>query len=264
MKQHPKAALIGLLCIIILPAGPVFAGKNSQNNNTGILSSRFLLEVEGAATWQTRNDVQIPNSEQGTPFSLTELVGTGPLPAFRVYFTWNINQRHSLRALIAPLSYTKPGVFAEDVHFNGETYDAGAPVDATYKFNSYRLTYRYAFLLRDRWRLWVGFSAKIRDAEIALVQGGTTSSFPDIGFVPLLNLGAAYRASDHWRLVFDFDGLAGGPGRAFDVSLKAGYDFNRNVGVYAGYRLVEGGADVETVYNFAWFNYLVASVLVGF
>jgi hypothetical protein len=63
----------------------------------------------------------------------------------------------------------------------------------------------------------------------------------------------------------DFDGLAGGgPGRAFDVALKVGYDFNRHVSLNAGYRLLEGGADVEQVYNFSWFNYLVASVIIGF
>jgi hypothetical protein len=245
-------------------ATTAFSDEASETDSTDILNSRFLVEVEGGAAWQTRNDVQIPNSALGTRYSLTELVGTGPLPVFRIYFTWNINQRHSLRALYAPLSYTKTGVFDETVQFNGETFSPGVPVAATYKFNSYRLSYRYAFLLRERWRLWVGFSAKIRDAEIGLSQGSTSSNFPDVGFVPLLNLGAAYRASEHWRIVFDFDGLAGGPGRAFDVSLKAGYDFNRNVGVYAGYRLVEGGADVSTVYNFAWFNYLVASVLIGF
>jgi hypothetical protein len=110
----------------------------------------------------------------------------------------------------------------------------------------------------------VGFSANIRDAKIGLAQGTTSSQDTDIGFVPLLNLGASFRASEHWRLLLDFDGLAGGPGRAFDVSLKAGYDFNNRVGLTAGYRLLEGGADVAEVYNFAWFNYLVGSLIIGF
>ena len=32
----------------------------------------------------------------------------------------------------------------------------------------------------------------------------------------------------------------------------------------AGYRAVEGGADVEEVYNFAWFNYGLVSVVFRF
>jgi hypothetical protein len=253
-----------LLAIGLLSAVPIAAQESSTDYGEDILSSRFLLEVEGGLAWQTRNDVQVPNSDQGTRFSLVDLVGTGPLPAFRIYFTWNIVPRHSLRVLVAPLMYTKSGTFQETVLFAGQTYVPDDPVDATYKFNSYRLTYRYAFLLRERWRLWVGFSAKIRDAKIGLSQGATSSEDTDVGFVPLLNLGATFRASEHWRLLFDFDGLAGGPGRAFDVSFKVGYDFNQVVSITAGYRLLEGGADVSEVYNFAWFNYLVASVIVGF
>jgi hypothetical protein len=250
--------------VTVLTAGPLLADGSSITSETDILTSRFLLEVEGGVAWQTRNDVQIPNSAQGTRFSLVDFVGSGPLPTFRVYFTWNIVPRHSLRVLVAPFWYTRSGNFDQTVLFAGETYLPGVPVDATYKFNSYRLSYRYAFLLRERWRLWVGFSAKIRDAKIGLSQGATASEDIDVGFVPLLNLGATFRASEHWRVSLDFDGLAGGPGRAFDVALKVGYDFNRRVSLNVGYRLLEGGADVSEVYNFAWFNYLVASVIVGF
>jgi len=34
--------------------------------------------------------------------------------------------------------------------------------------------------------------------------------------------------------------------------------------VAAGYRTVEGGADVDEVYNFAWLHYAVLSVSYGF
>jgi hypothetical protein len=34
---------------------------------------------------------------------------------------------------------------------------------------------------------------------------------------------------------------------------------NENWGLAFGYRTVEGGADVDDVYSFAWFNYAVAS-----
>jgi hypothetical protein len=32
----------------------------------------------------------------------------------------------------------------------------------------------------------------------------------------------------------------------------------------AGYRLLEGGADVEEVYNFAWLNFLVIGAVYSF
>jgi hypothetical protein len=53
-------------------------------------------------------------------------------------------------------------------------------------------------------------------------------------------------------------------GRAFDVGLKAGYDFNGALSVTAGYRILDGGADNDTVYNFARFDQAVASLVWRF
>lgn len=225
---------------------------------------RFSLELEAGPVWQSSNDVQIPNSELGTRFSLKDLVGAGPWPAGRLYFTWNLNQRHGLRVLLAPFSYTETGVFDEPVDFAGASYVPGAPVEASYTFNSWRLSYRYKFKDGDRWQLWVGFTAKIRDAEIELRQGDTSSFDDDLGFVPLAHFAAEYRVSDRWRLIADLDALAGGPGRAIDLALKVGYDVGENWMVTAGYRTLEGGADTDDVYNFAWFNYAVVSAVYRF
>lgn len=221
--------------------------------------SGFMLELEAGPVWQSRNDVQIPNTDAGTRFSLVDLAGKGPWPAARLYLTWNINDRHSLRGLLAPLAYTETGSFATPVEFAGESYLPGDPVDGTYKFNSWRIGYRYRFLNRERLKLSVGFTAKIRDAKIELEQSNTTSKDTDLGFVPLLYLGADWGFTENWHLIFDFEGLAGGPGRAFDIAMKFQYDFNDHWGVSAGYRTVEGGADVEAVYNFAWLHYAVVS-----
>jgi hypothetical protein len=226
--------------------------------------SRLSLELELGPVWQSRNTVQIPNTEAGTRFSLKELVGTGPWAAGRVYFTWNLNRKHSLRLTAAPLSYTEEGLFDGTVNFAGEEYEDGIPTEATYQFNSWRVGYRWRFKDGERWTLWLGFTAKIRDAKIALSQGDTSSEDTDVGFVPLLSFAANYRLADRWSLLFDFEGLAGGPGRAFDVALKVGYDFNDRWGVTAGYRTVEGGADVEEVYNFAWFQYAIVSGVFRF
>ena len=219
--------------------------------------SGFKLELEAGPVWQTRNDVQVPNTDEGTRFSLVDLAGKGPWPAVRLYITWNINERHSLRGLLAPLIYTETGSFSSPVNFAGESYLPGTPVDGTYKFNSWRLGYRYRFLSREHLKLSVGFTAKIRDAKIELSQGNTTSKDTDLGFVPLLFLGADWRFTEEWHLIFDFEGLAGGPGRAFDTALKLQYDINDQWGLSGGYRTLEGGADVESVYNFAWLHYAV-------
>ncbi|UCF69374.1 MAG: hypothetical protein JSV80_08910, partial [Acidobacteriota bacterium] len=83
-------------------------------------------------------------------------------------------------------------------------------------------------------------------------------------FVPLLHFAADYRFADRWHLLVDLEGLAGGPGRAVDLALKFGYDLSERWGITAGYRTVEGGADIEEVYNFAWFQYAVVSGVFRF
>ena len=225
---------------------------------------RFEIELEAGPVWQTSNDVQIPNDETGTRFSLEELAGGGPWFTGRLYATWNIKPRHGLRLLLAPLSYTETGTFDETVDFVGETYLPGEPTEATYQFNSWRLSYRYMFRDSERWRWWVGFTAKARDAKVELRQGDTTSKDTDVGFVPLLHLAAHWKLADRWRVLFDFDGLAGGPGRAVDLGLKLAYDFDESWSLTAGYRTVEGGADTDEVYNFAWFNSFVVSGIYRF
>lgn len=222
-------------------------------------ASEFVIDLEAGTVWQSRNDVQIPNTDAGTRFSLVDLAGKGPWPAVRLYLTWNINNRHSLRGLLAPLAYTETGSFPNQVDFEGESYLPGSPVDATYKFNSWRLGYRYRFLDRERVTLSIGFTAKIRDAKIELIQGSTTGKKTDVGFVPLIHLGADWQLARKWNLLFDFEGLAGGPGRAFDIALKPYYEINEHWGLSGGYRTLEGGADVESVYNFAWQHYAVFS-----
>lgn len=225
---------------------------------------RFSVELEGGAVWQSLNDIEIPNDDTATRFSAVDVIGKGPRPAGRIYLAWNINDRHGLRALLAPLSITESGPIESELVFAGETYLPGEPVEVTYKFNSWRLGYRHRYLRREDLSLWVGFTAKIRDAKIELSQGGTTSRDTDVGFVPLLNLAADWSFTPRWNLLFDFDGLAGGPGRAFDIALKLGYDLGNAWSLTGGYRMIEGGADVDAVYNFAWLHYAVISTAYMF
>lgn len=219
------------------------------------------IEVEGGPVWQSRNDVQVPNDGTATRFSLVDLVGTGPWAAGRVYLTWHRSASQEVRLLYAPLSLTESGTPDGPLSFAGASYVGRTPVEATYTFNSYRASYRWRVHSGERSTAWVGFTAKVRDASIALAQGSTRSRKDDLGFVPLLNVAGDRRFGTRWRLSFDADGLAGGPGRAIDASLKLGYDVNDRWSIRAGYRTVEGGADVEPVYAFAWLHYAAASIM---
>ena len=248
MRSAAAAALAAL--VIATPA-------HAQQKPT---SPRFEIELEAGPVWQSRNVAEIPNDGSSTRFSLISVVGKGPWPAARGYVTWNINDRHGLRLLLAPLSIRESGTLSRPVDFVGESYVPGEPLEAEYTFNSYRLTYRYHWRESARTSAWVGFTAKVRDATVALEQGATASRKENVGFVPLLHLAGEWRLTPRWLATVDVDALAGGPGRAEDLAVKLGYRLTPQVSLHAGYRMVEGGADVEETYNFAWLHYAVASV----
>lgn len=225
---------------------------------------RLHLEIEGGPVWQSRNDVQIPNDESGTRFSLVDLIGNGAWTSGRVYATWNMSAKHSLRILVAPLTIRETARPVDPLEFSGGSFPAGEPTEATYKFNSYRLGYRYRFHDGDAWTWRIGFTAKIRDAKVRLEQDAVAAEKTDVGFVPLLHLSAEWRLASRWSLDLDIEALAGGPGRAEDASLKLRYPLGERLSLAAGYRLVEGGADVDEVYNFAWLHYAVLSLGAAF
>lgn len=257
MRRHNRAASTAAAAAIL-----GMAAATPAHGQDGRSTPRFELEVEAGPFWQSRNVAQIPNDESATRFSLVPLVGKGPWLAARGYLTWHVNDRHALRLLLAPLTIRESGTLAQPVRFAGQEYAAGAPVEAEYTFNSYRLTYRYRVRETPRTSAWVGFTAKVRDATIALEQGASASRKDDVGFVPLLHLAGEWRMTPRWLATADLDALAGGPGRAEDVAVKLGYRATPRFSLHAGYRMVEGGADVPATYSFAWLHYAVASVRV--
>jgi len=224
-------------------------------------ASSFQLELEGGPVWQSRNNVEIPNDGSATRFSLSDLTGAGPWPTGRISLTWRRSESQAVRLLYAPLSVTATGTLREQTDFAGARYESDAPVEATYKFNSYRASYLWRFHSGAQSSAWVGVTAKIRDASIGLSQGSVTSKKDDVGFVPLVHFSATRTIATGWTFLFEADALAGGPGRAVDASLKVGYDLGRQWSLRAGYRTVEGGADVESVYNFAWLHYGAVSIV---
>ena len=256
MRVRARSVLLAGFASFVLAAPILGQGFESE--------SRFIVELEGGPAWQTMNDVQVPNDASGTRIALDDLTGSGPFPAFRLYAEYRPGRRHGLRLLVAPLSLDGTGVLTEPANFNGESLAAGTPTTARYRFDSYRLTYRYRLVSNPVWRVDIGLTAKLRAAEISLEQADVSSSYSNTGFVPLLNVGAAWQPAPGWSVALDADGAAASQGRAFDVSLKLYRDLSDRWALSAGYRTLEGGADVEDVYTFAWFHYVTVSAVYRF
>lgn len=223
----------------------------------------FALDLEAGSLWQTRNDVRIPG-EGGTRFSMRDLIGDGTWPVQRLTADWDLDTHHALRAVVAPLEIEGTGTLPQAVDFAGGSFAAGVPTRGTYRFSSYRLGYRYTFHRDDAWRLRVGGTLFVRDAKVELVQGTTRASDSNVGVVPLLNLAAEYTPPGRWAVVAELDGLAAPQGRAVDFSLRGRYDLDHGCSIGLGYRTIEGGADNDEVFNFAWLHTVFVSFGVRF
>jgi hypothetical protein len=223
---------------------------------------RFGIGLEAGPVGFTRNDIRIPG-DTGTEFDMTRLTGSGPAFFARIDGHWDINDKHGLRLVLAPLEVSGSGNLREDTVFADELFSAGE-TEGRYTFNTYKLTYRYTFVDKPKLRWRVGFTGVIRDADVELRQGDLRDNDDNVGFVPALHLSSDYSFADRWTLRFDFDGLAGGPGRLFDVALKVDYAVSDNWRIGGGYRTLEGGADTDDVYSFGWLHYGVFDIRYQF
>lgn len=243
--------------IFIMLAGALLLGT------AGLSFGQWFVDLENGAVLSGYNDVEIPRGI-GTRFSLSEELKTDVAYFFRLRAGYQWKSRHTVSLLVAPLSLKTEGSLDRPVFFYQELFPAGTPLRGRFKFNSYRLTYRYDFIRKGRWQVGAGLTAKIRDAAIGIEGGGLSSTKTNAGFVPLINLRVLWQFHDRWGLLLEGDGAVARQGRAEDFLLALLWKVRDNLSLKFGYRILEGGADVEEVYNFTMLHYLSAGLTFTF
>lgn len=227
--------------------------------------AQLALDLEGNYVFSVPyNTVRIP-SEGGTRIDINNDLNRKEEFTYRVRASYTINDRHVISALYAPLLIKSSGYFNQDVRYDDAVFTEDRRVTARYQFNSYRLTYRYMFVRRDDFKLGFGITGKIREANIVLSDGVQEADFPNVGFVPLINFYAEWRPGNKkFAGIIEGDALGTAQGRAEDIFAGIAYRATKCAQLKAGYRLLEGGADVEDNYNFAFINYVAAGAIITF
>jgi hypothetical protein len=220
---------------------------------------RFAVELEAGPAWQLRNDFAVP----GDGGTLVRIEERGPAVATRATLIWNMSDRWSVRFLAAPLSITSDVAPSSPVLFEGMTFAAGEPLRVNYRFDSYRLSAIRRFDRGGPWSFRAGGTIKLRDAEIALRGPAREASKTNRGLVPLLYGGARVQLSQRVAIDMDADAAAASQGRAADAALRVETRLSHRSTLYAGTRILEGGADNEEVYTFATFAYLFGGLRVS-
>lgn len=222
----------------------------------------FRFDLEAGAAWQLRNDFAVPGAG-GTRLSIDD-ADRGPFLAARATLWADLGERSSLRLVAAPFR-AKAGLTPETpVEFDGETFAAGEPLDATWVFDSWRLSYVWRFRSTGPVSFRAGLTAKVRDARIELAQGGFSRAKTNTGLVPLLYGGVRWQVSPRLAIDLEADAAAASQGRAVDVAARLEASVSPGVDVFLGARTLEGGVDGDEVYSFAWLTYGVGGVSFRF
>jgi hypothetical protein len=224
---------------------------------------RIELDIESGAAIVGYNDVQIPKTT-GTLISFSEELETDPAFFVRGRLTYYFNKNNLVSVLIAPLTLYATGSVNREVIYEGESFAPNVTLNTVFRFNSYRLTYQRLWFINEHIQLGLGVTAKIRDAVISIADSNKTSEKTNVGFVPLIKFSAAWRFLDPFAVVLDGDALGAPQGRAEDISLALRADINENTSLKLGYRVLEGGSDVEEIYSFTWVNYIFIGASLRF
>ena len=239
---------ITLICLFFIP-------KNFY--------SQIFLDIEAGIVKSGYNDIRIP-SDTGTLFSFSEELKSDDEFFYRLRLNYKIGERQNLSILYAPLTINAKGKFDKDVKFQDEVFLSDTDIEGTYTFNSYRLTYRYDVYLGETVEFGLGLTAKIRDAEITLKNYQHESTNDNLGFVPLINFRFFLKFNNQFGFLLAGDALAAPQGRAEDILAAITYSASNKFKIKLGYRILEGGADNDTVYTFSLFNYFALGVIYQF
>lgn len=219
-------------------------------------AAEFIAVLQGGAVYSSRNDVALPG-DTGTRFSYVDDLDSDIVFSPRVEAGYEFAGRHYVGLMASWLRIRPGGRLDRAVEFDGKTFPAGSDVKGRFRFDSYRASYRYYFLSNGIVKLGAGITGKIRDAGISLEGGGQKGGLDNTGFVPLLNFYLEWIVSPALSLLACGDAAWSPYGRAEDVFAGIVYRHTERVALMAGYRLLEGGADNDTVYTFSMFHYAV-------
>ena len=227
------------------------------NSNLSTNAQAFV-NLESGAFFTGMNDIR--NGNNGTLFSLKNDFQTPVSPFLRLRAGYLSNGKNHFSFLYAPLKIVETGTIEKDILFDGNNFKANLPIEAVYKFNSYRFTYNRRIINKDNFKFGIGLSAKIRDAGVSLKNKELFIENFNIGFAPLFNFITNWDISQKMGVDVFGEGIAASKGRAIDLALSGRYSITKNFQGNIGYRLLEGGANGTNRYNFIQLHFFFASI----
>jgi hypothetical protein len=177
--------------------------------------------------------------------------------------------QHRLTFLYQPLTLNtrtvvgRNGTLTGNLVVDGTPFTNGQPLDLTYGFDFWRMSYLYDFIADPATILAAGASLQIRNASIVFTQGdGTARSIQqNIGLVPILKVRAGHWFTPVFGLDFEADGFYASSaifngatqpfaGWIWDASLSARTRLLPGAVAFLTVRSIGGGAQGNNAYSY--------------
>ncbi len=176
------------------------------------LYDKFVFGLTGADV-VLGTDIQINNSTgtAGTTVNLADLGISKSAFAPSVGAAWRPGRRHQLEVSYLHIDRSGDKALTDTIYFADTSFAAGVRVKTTFAAPTVALSYRFAFLAKEKTQLGfqLGLGALFFDLGIT-AQAGATPGGTDtvsvsysankklVGPTAALGLYGAFRASDHW------------------------------------------------------------------
>lgn len=179
---------------------------------TASLNAQISLDLETDLVSTGYNDVRIPG-KSGNLISLKDDLKPSSDIFYRIKLNYTLSSAYAISLLYSPLTVRSEGRISKDFNFASQIFPSNKDLNGTYKFNSYRLTYRYDFVQIYSLEFGIGFTAKIRDAKISLSSQNISAEKTNVGLVPIINFKLLWRTDDNFGFLFEGDALDAKQGR---------------------------------------------------
>lgn len=200
---------------------------------------------------------RIQFSKAGTDFDYVDEGGQDVLFNFqRLSAELAFNDNHKLIFLYQPINIETQVRLQRDVQVNGEVFEDGTPMDLTYSFPFYRISYLYDFWEEEDREIALGASLQLRNATIVFASrnGEQLRAERDVGPVPIIKFRTHVPLGNKLWFGFEADGfyapiryLNGGDsdvvGAIADLSLRLGRPISKHIDAFLNFRYLGGGGE---------------------
>lgn len=208
---------------------------------------RFVFEFGGA--WMNKNDIAAPK-HSGDVLDFNVVGATAdPTSSVRSGFEFFFDKHNELFIQFSPYELRAVGTLNVPTNFNGSSYNTTDETFMAYRWNEYRVRWRYKLIDNRDFVFKLGAGLSISDNQVELSTVSQTELVSTLSALPIGHIHAGMNIGDRSELYVEVDGGGAGDEYIIDTTLQYRYKFNKHWDIGGGYRYQSVRIDTSDMYN---------------